>query len=424
MFLVVQARNAHPFAARPLRRPWDLAGDDYGHGGTGQECLGCRPLVPVELAHLDEQRGRQQDRLALPEPGEAVAGGGVGRDVLGVHRVDPEPGAGGRGCGDVCAAAQVAADQLDEERRVRAPAHRPARGDPVRRQVVRGRQAVGDRGAAQLAVQPGVQVGRAEQEVQDALVEPEPGHGQPRLVVELHQAPAAQWGDRGERAPVRLGQRGQGEREGGVGPLRIAAGGGAACGRGGVQLVGGGEQNEVALEGGESEAGGQGRERGGGRGGCLRYVGGVGVRRGCGGLARRRLRGHRGGARHGSGIGVLPGCRAAVRRGSVTSGGRAALRRGSATPGSRAATLPRGSVTPPPPGATRPCRMRVHEGQHPPDLLRQRPGPTPATGCTRPARRHVVICPRRPHAASALRAFGARVLGLRGGGLRVPGGAA
>ena len=60
-------------------------------------------------------------------------------------------------------------------------------------------------------------------------------------------------------------ERGQGEREGGVRALRVPARGRAPAAGRGVQLRGGGEQDDVALEGAEPEAGDE-RVEGGGAG--------------------------------------------------------------------------------------------------------------------------------------------------------------
>lgn len=257
LLLVVQARHSDPGPIGPLRAQRVLARHHHRYGGSGQEGLGRRPLVAVQFAGLDEQRGGQQDRLALPQAGEPVALRGVGRHVLGAHRVEPEPRAGGRGGAEVGPAAQVAAGHLDQ-----CPV-RPALGEPVRGEVVRGRQRLRHRGAAELPVQPGVQVGRAQQEVQDPLVQPQPGGRQPRRVVQFDDPPAPERGDGRERAPVRFREGGEGEGEGREGPLRVTAGGGTASGRRGLQLYCGGEEYEVPLEGGEAEAGSEGVERGG-----------------------------------------------------------------------------------------------------------------------------------------------------------------
>lgn len=65
---------------------------------------------------------------------------------------------------------------------------------------------------------------------------------------------------------MRVAERGEGEREGGVSAFRITAGSGAAGGRGGFQFGGRGQQDDIALEGTQAEAGDEGVQGGGGHG--------------------------------------------------------------------------------------------------------------------------------------------------------------
>lgn len=173
LLLRVQRRHGHPLAAWPGGLPGIGTGDDERNGRALDERVRGRRLVAVELADLDEQRGGQHDGLALPQPCQPVALDRIGGHVVGGHGVQTEPRTARRRRGDVGTGPQIAADEFDPERRMR-PGTRPACGDLARSQVVRGGQRLRYGRTAQQSVQPGVQIGRADEEVQDALVEAQP----------------------------------------------------------------------------------------------------------------------------------------------------------------------------------------------------------------------------------------------------------
>ena len=144
-------------------------------------------------------------------------------------------------------------------RRAAAPpaARRRARSQRLRPRLRRRRAcAVGHRRRqrmrAQQRTQARVEVVDAGQVVQHALVDAQAAAGQRLLVLELEQAPAPQRAHRRERAPVRLGQHGEREPEGGARPARRAAPRSTRRGSASISTPAQ-QQQQVALEGAQAE---------------------------------------------------------------------------------------------------------------------------------------------------------------------------
>jgi hypothetical protein len=125
---------------------------------------------------------------------------------------------------------------------------------------VRRRNRLGGRNRLDEPAQTLLDRGRAGEVVEDALVDPERARRQ-RVPGELDEVPAPERAAGAERAPVRAGQRGEREPEGGMRVARVAVRRRARRGEGRVELDARAEQDDVALERREPERGAQRGER-------------------------------------------------------------------------------------------------------------------------------------------------------------------
>ena len=90
--------------------------------------------------------------------------------------------------------------------------------------------------------------------MQHALVDPQPRGDERAVVGGLDEPPAPQRTQRGERAPVRVGQHRKRQPEARVRPARTPGGTGAQTGELRVHLDARDEQQQIALEAAEAEA--------------------------------------------------------------------------------------------------------------------------------------------------------------------------
>ena len=294
--LRVQRRRTSSAAARPGGLPGIAAGDDERDGrapmNASVAAAWSRSSSPTSTSSA---AGSRWPRAATAAPARSRSAGSVGMSSAAMA-YSPQPRTAAAAAAMSATAPQIAADQLDPARRMRRR-HPPS---PRRPWLARPYEAGSDvryGRTAQQSVQPRVQIRRADQEVQDALVEPQ------RAVVSRVSSSSSTSRQRRSGATGvarssahRRARRGRARTWGGRarGPrwrLHTATGGG-------VELRGGGEQDDVALEGAEPEAGDERVERGG--------------------------RAHTGGGRFASGW----GCRGAA------SGSEFALSRGAAAPAS------------------------------------------------------------------------------------------
>jgi hypothetical protein len=137
----------------------------------------------------------------------------------------------------------------------------PDVGDALRRDLLGDRQSLGTRGRLDETVQTRVEVGGAEEEVEDALVDADARGGQGTGLVDGQQKPAAQGRDRGQGTPMGIAECGQTQAEGREGELRTR-GGRTRGRRARVDLGRRGQNQQVVLEGGEAEAGADGVQGG------------------------------------------------------------------------------------------------------------------------------------------------------------------
>ena len=154
--------------------------------------------------------------------------------------------------GDVLLAVGVAAGELDDRQRRLAPIERGA--DRLRDEGVR----VGERGGladrAHERLQARIEVVDPGEVMQHALVDPQPRGDERAVVGGLDQPPAPQRTQRGERAPVRVGQHRKRQPEVRVRPARTPGGTGAQTGELRVHLDASDEQEQIAFEAAEAEA--------------------------------------------------------------------------------------------------------------------------------------------------------------------------
>ncbi|RIH74224.1 hypothetical protein Mterra_04105 [Calidithermus terrae] len=226
-----------------------------------------RQVFALGLEHVG---AAPQHPLALEQPLQALEVGGVGRQPLDrqPQQAQAQLERGPRGDGQ--AVGGLAAVELDHRR---GALLEPRRHHPLGQGLLRGHQGGGRGRGLEVAPQPLVEAVGAGEVVQHALVQAQGPLGEV-AARELHQPPAPQRPRRGERAPVGLAQRRQGQPEAGEGPQRVLL---QQLGEAGVQLRPRAQQQHLALEGGEPEGPPQRLQRRRGR-------------QGLGGLEQGRLR--------------------------------------------------------------------------------------------------------------------------------------
>ena len=242
---------------RPLAERSPLAAgedDQAAHAlDKASDRLSVHGVGRVELVAIEQQHRAAQRGLALPEPHQRLQLARVGRQILRADDAQiPSQLATGRRS-HAALVGRLDAAQLHRGQRRIARRLRPQRGDALGQSVLRWGQGRCLMHAVDDAEQPVIQVVHAQQIMQHALVDAQRAEHQRGARADLDQPPAPQRSLRRQRAPVRIGQRGQGQAEGRVRTLRIAVRRSKERAEAGIQLQAGAQEQHVALEGREAE---------------------------------------------------------------------------------------------------------------------------------------------------------------------------
>ena len=201
---------------------------------------------------VDRDQCTFDHRFALHQLQQASALGAVAQiDATQDHRCPPELGAGE--CEHAALGRGVAAPEADDGP-IRPLRRRPQPRDAVRvfalagGQVTAGRQRICRRQQAHEVAHAGIDLGDADDRVQHTFVDAQRAGQQGLAGLQFDQAPAAQRGLRGERAPVGVRQHRQREAEAGMAQPTVALGLGAGCSKTPVEFDRCGQQQHLAFE--------------------------------------------------------------------------------------------------------------------------------------------------------------------------------
>ena len=170
--------------------------------------VGCVEFVAIEQQHRAAQHG-----LALPEPHQRLKLARVGRQILRADDAQITPQLATGRHSHTALVGRLGAAQLHRGERRIARRLRPQRGDALGQSVLRWGQRHSLMHAADNAKQPIIQVVHAQQIMQHALVDAQRAEYQRGTRADLDQSPASQRRLGCQRAPVRIGQRGEGQAE-------------------------------------------------------------------------------------------------------------------------------------------------------------------------------------------------------------------
>jgi len=260
-------RRAKSDRARFARGDDDQPANAFNEpGGTGGAAAGVVVASGrIGTVAFHEQDGSAERGLALPQAEQGVQFGGGSGDQVGGDRQRPKSDRCCCGGGNGAAVAGAAAAQLDDRHSTASAERRPDGGDApgqfrVRRGQVRGRDG---RDRFDQTGQPVVELRHTGKVVENPFVDAQRGDSERRPGSDFDEPPPPQGRIRRERAPMGVGQRGQGEAEGGKVPAGLALGCGAQRGEGRIQFYSRAKQEHASLKRGHAERGAQRLQRGG-----------------------------------------------------------------------------------------------------------------------------------------------------------------
>ena len=185
--------------------------------------------------------------LAFPEPGESFSLGGWRGNVGAAKRVQPQSELARSQGRYLPATGPIGSAQLDDRRDLVFTV-RPELSDAARYLELRRREVPGHRNWFDQGLQPIVEMIDPGEKMQHALIDPQRSGHESFVVGQFDQAPAAQGCGRGERAPVRARQGGEGQTECWINLARVGLRCRARSRKVGIQLDAGAEQEQIAFE--------------------------------------------------------------------------------------------------------------------------------------------------------------------------------